>query len=169
MPNHISRSLTFTSTSSSTTTTTTTTSLFQSLSDGEWVLVHVGHSLPPSTTTTSTTTTTTASTSPVSTQTSHSHRWWLDAGSRQSFLRIYITISTLYFHRLWLVIGSCLSFLKIYINVNKTIHFQQSITNIPLSQMVTGCRFTSADPRGMKMLDQVSVIFTQGAKVIIIR
>ena len=35
--------------------------------------------------------------------------------------------------------------------------------------MVTGCRFTSADPRGMKMLEQVSVIFTQGAKVIIIR
>ena len=57
-----------------------------------------------------------------------------------------------------------------YINVNQTIDFictnnQQPIF-LSLSQMVTGCRFTSADPRGMKMLDQVSVIFTQGAKVI---
>jgi len=42
--------------------------------------------------------------------------------------------------------------------------FNVPIINI-LWQMVTGCRFTSADPRGMKMLDQVSVIFTQGAKV----
>ena len=33
--------------------------------------------------------------------------------------------------------------------------------------MVTGCRFTSDDPRGMKMLEQVTIIFTQGAKVAI--
>jgi len=42
--------------------------------------------------------------------------------------------------------------------------FNVPIINI-LWQMVTGCRFTADDPRGMKMLDQVTVIFTQGAKV----
>ena len=39
------------------------------------------------------------------------------------------------------------------------------VSQLVLHQMVTGCRFTAADPRGMKMLEQVTVIFTQGAKV----